>query len=57
MGPTNLEQPPPNHAQSDTAASGVSTGPTHALQGARPGSGPVMEESKHEVGSFKQLEL
>ncbi|GBM80260.1 hypothetical protein AVEN_221668-1, partial [Araneus ventricosus] len=28
---TNLEQPPPNYVQSDTAASGASAGPTHAL--------------------------
>ncbi|GBN92399.1 hypothetical protein AVEN_14431-1 [Araneus ventricosus] len=56
-GPTNLEQPPPNHVQSDTAASGALAGPPHALQETSPRSGLAMEESEHDVGSLEQLEL
>lgn len=42
MAPSNCEQPPPNHVQSDTADSGVSSGSTYALQGARSGKGAAI---------------
>ncbi|GFV16135.1 hypothetical protein TNCV_3378991 [Trichonephila clavipes] len=49
-GPTNLEQPTLNHAQSDTMASAVLADPTRALQGKNQGSRPAMEESENDVG-------
>ncbi|GFX51877.1 sodium- and chloride-dependent glycine transporter 2 [Trichonephila clavipes] len=56
-GSTNLEQPTLNHVQSNTMASAALSDPTRALQGTNLGSGPVMEESKNDVGSFEQLLL
>ncbi|GFW12942.1 hypothetical protein TNCV_3328741 [Trichonephila clavipes] len=51
--PTNLEQPTPNHVQSDTMASAVLADLTRALQGTNRGSGPIMEESENDVGSLE----
>ncbi|GFW72440.1 15-hydroxyprostaglandin dehydrogenase [Trichonephila clavipes] len=56
-GPTNVEQPTPNHVQSDTMASAVLANPTRALQGTKRGSGPAMEESENDVGNLEQLLL
>ncbi|GFY04751.1 15-hydroxyprostaglandin dehydrogenase [Trichonephila clavipes] len=56
-GPTNLEQPTLNHVQSDTMASAVLADPTRALQETNRWSGPTIEESENDVGSFEQLLL
>ncbi|GFW14994.1 15-hydroxyprostaglandin dehydrogenase [Trichonephila clavipes] len=57
MGPTNLEQPTLNHAQSDTMAFAVLADPTPALQGTNRESGSAMEESENDVGILEQFLL